>query len=148
MTRDQRAVTEYLLAENAVIRQQLRGRRIRYTDVQRRRLAIAAKTLGRKALAKIDTLVTPDTLLRWYRRLVARKYDGNSLRGHARPCRAPDIIELVLRMARENSSWGLHADSRRHEQPRSRHWPHAVGPTVCLDRVRGSSRCYDSRDRG
>jgi hypothetical protein len=64
MTRDQRAVTEHLLAENAVLRQQLRGRRIRYTDVQRRRLAIAAKTLGREALAKIDTLVTPDTLLR------------------------------------------------------------------------------------
>jgi transcription initiation factor TFIIIB Brf1 subunit/transcription initiation factor TFIIB len=52
MTRDQRTVTEYLLAKNAVLRQQLRGRRIRYTDAQRRRLAAAAKKLGRKALAK------------------------------------------------------------------------------------------------
>jgi transcription initiation factor TFIIIB Brf1 subunit/transcription initiation factor TFIIB len=76
MTRDQRRVTEYLVAENAVLRQQLCGRRIRYTDAQRRKLAIAAKRLGRKALAKLDTLVTPQTLLRWYRQLVARKYAG------------------------------------------------------------------------
>jgi putative transposase len=47
--------------------------------------------------------VTPDTLLRWYRRLVAQKYDGSSKRGHPSP---PDIVELVLRMARENSGWG------------------------------------------
>lgn len=65
MTRDHLRVTEYLLAENAVLREQLRGRRIRYTDAQRRRLATAAKKLGRKALRQLDTLVTPDTLLRW-----------------------------------------------------------------------------------
>jgi hypothetical protein len=65
MTRDQRLVTEYLLAENKVLRQQLRGRRVRYTDAQRRRrLALAAMRVGRKALSRIDTLVTPDTLLR------------------------------------------------------------------------------------
>jgi putative transposase len=50
--------------------------------------------------------VTPDTLLRWYRRPVAQKYDGSSKRGHTSPRRTPDIVELVLRMARENSSWG------------------------------------------
>jgi putative transposase len=50
--------------------------------------------------------VAPDTLLRWYRRLVAQKYDGSSKRGHPRPRRAPDIVELMLRMARENSRWG------------------------------------------
>ena len=77
MTRDQRRVTEYLLAENKVLRQQLRGQRIRYTDAQRRRLALAAMKLGRRALLRIDTLVTPDTLLRWYRRLVAKKYDSS-----------------------------------------------------------------------
>lgn len=106
MTRDQRLVTEYLLAENRVLREQLRGRRIRYTDAQRRRLALAAKKLGRKALSCIDTLVTPQTLLRWYSRLVAAKYDGSSRRGMARPRRTPEIVELVLRMARENGGWG------------------------------------------
>jgi hypothetical protein len=95
MTRDQQLVTEYLLAENAVLRQQLRGRRIRYTDAQRRRLAVAAKELGRKALSQVDTLVTPDTLLRRYRRLVAQKYDRSSRRGHPRPRRTPDIVEFV-----------------------------------------------------
>jgi len=106
MTRDQQRVTEYLLAENAILREQLRGRRIRYTDAQRRRLAEAAKRLGRKALRELDPLVTPDTLLRWYRRLVARKYDGTARRGSSRPRRTDDIVELVLRMAKENPSWG------------------------------------------
>jgi hypothetical protein len=64
MSRDQQHITEYQLAQNTVLREQLRGHRICYTDAQRRRLAVAAKKLGRKALAKIDTLVTPDTLLR------------------------------------------------------------------------------------
>ena len=106
MTRDHQKVTEYLLAENAVLREQLRGRRIVYTDAQRRRLATAAKKLGRKALRHLDTLVTPDTLLRWYRRLVAKKYDGTSQRARSRPRRSVDIVELVLRMAIENAGWG------------------------------------------
>jgi hypothetical protein len=62
---NQHAVTEYLIAENAVLREQLRGRRIRYTDAQRRKLARAAKKLGRKGLSMLDTLVTPRTLLGW-----------------------------------------------------------------------------------
>jgi hypothetical protein len=106
MTRDQRLVTEYLLAENAVLRQQLGGKRISYTDAQRRRLATAAKKLGRKALSKLDTLVTRDTLLRWNRRLDAQKYDGTGRRGPNKPRRTADVVELVLRMARENSGWG------------------------------------------
>jgi hypothetical protein len=57
MTRDQQKVIEYLISENTVLREQLGSKRIRYTDAQRRRLAIAAKTLGRKALSKLDTLV-------------------------------------------------------------------------------------------
>jgi len=59
MTREQRTVIEYLVAENTVLREQLGSKRIRYTDAQRRRLAIAAKKLGRKALSRLDTLVTP-----------------------------------------------------------------------------------------
>jgi putative transposase len=77
-----------------------------YTDAQRGRLATAAKKLGRKALKQLDTLVTPDTLMRWYRRLVASKYDGTTGRGTSRPRRTPDIVALVLRMAKENAGWG------------------------------------------
>jgi putative transposase len=69
-------------------------------------LATAAKKLGRKALSPLDTLVTPDTLLRWYRRLVAQKYDGTTGRGRNRPRRIDDVVELVLRMAKENPTWG------------------------------------------
>jgi len=106
MTRDHQRVTEYLLAENSLLREQLRGRRILYTDAQRRRLATAAKRLGRKALKQLDTLVTPDTLFRWYRHLVARKYDGTGSRGATSTRRTPDIVELVLRMAKENGTIG------------------------------------------
>jgi hypothetical protein len=93
MTRDSQRVTHYLLAENAVLREQLRGRRVCYTDAQRRRLATAPKKLGRKVLRQLDTLVTPDTLLRWYRRLVAAKYD-RVRDGRKQPDAA--VVELVL----------------------------------------------------
>jgi putative transposase len=83
MTRDHQRVTDYLLAENALLREQLRGQRIRYTDAQRRRLATAAKKLGRKALKRLDTLVTPDTLLRWYRRLESGACVPSVFRAHA-----------------------------------------------------------------
>jgi putative transposase len=109
MTRDQRLVTEYLLAENTALREQLRGRRIRYTAAQRRRLAVAAKKLGRKALVSMDTLVTPATLLRWYRRLAAEKYDGSTRRGTARPRRTPEIVEN--RFVSSKSRWMI-ADAR------------------------------------
>jgi hypothetical protein len=76
---------------------------------------MAAKKLGRKALRHLDTLVTADTLMRWYRRLVAREYDGSDRRGSRGPRRRPDIVALVLRMATENASWG----NTRIRQPRS-----------------------------
>ena len=82
MTRDHQRVTDYLLAESAVLREQLRGRRIRYTDAQRCRLAAAAKKLGRKALKQLDTLATTDTLLHWYSRSVAAKYDSSARPSH------------------------------------------------------------------
>ena len=73
VNRGQQQVIEYLLEENRVLREQLGGRRLRLTDVQRRRLAVRARVLGRKALLGVACIVTPDTLLRWYRNLVARK---------------------------------------------------------------------------
>jgi hypothetical protein len=69
---------EYLQEENRILRDQLGSNRVRFTDAQRRRLARAAKRLGRRRLREISTIVTPDTLLRWYRELVAAKYDGSS----------------------------------------------------------------------
>jgi len=69
----QRHAIEYLREENRVLREQLAGKRIRYTDDQRRRLAEKAKTLGRKALEDIATLVRPETLLSWHRNLIAQK---------------------------------------------------------------------------
>ena len=85
VNRNQQAVIEYLKTENQVYREQLGGKRIRFTDDQRRRLAAKAKVLGRKALSELSSIVTPDTLLRWYRDLIARKYDGSKGRRPGRP---------------------------------------------------------------
>ena len=67
MNRRQQQVIEYLQAENRVLREQTSKRRLRFTDDQRRRLAVKAKVLGRRALSELDTLVMPDTLLKWHR---------------------------------------------------------------------------------
>ena len=78
---------------------------VRSTPRQCRRLAAKAKVLGRRGLFEITTLVTPDTLLRWYRRLSAKKYDGNRKRSPGRPKTASDIEGLIVRMA-HNPRWG------------------------------------------
>jgi putative transposase len=71
ISRRQLDVIEYLREENRVLKERLGGKRLRFTDAERRRLARRAQALGRKVLNELDTLVTPDTLLRWYRDLVA-----------------------------------------------------------------------------
>jgi len=96
----------YLMAENRVLRHNLGKKRLRFSDDQRRNLAAKAKTIGRQALEKFGSLVTPDTLLRWYRQLIARKYDGSAKRGFGRPPKSKDIQELIVQMAGENVSWG------------------------------------------
>src|ERR1700690_1366455 len=85
MNQQQRQIIDYLREENRVLREQLGGRRARFNDDQRRRLAAKAKGLGRKILAEIATLVTPETLLAWHRKLIAQKYDGTAQRGPGRP---------------------------------------------------------------
>jgi hypothetical protein len=72
------AVIAYLREENRVLREQLGGRRLPLNDGQRRRLASNAKGLGRKLLAEITTIVTPETLRAWHRKLIAQKYDSNA----------------------------------------------------------------------
>jgi hypothetical protein len=100
INRSQQDAIEYLKEENRVLREQPGDRRICSTDQQRRRLAAKAKVLGRKALTEFADLVIPDTLLRWYRKLVAEKYDGSRHRGPGRPRVRETIRELVLRLSR------------------------------------------------
>jgi len=103
--RQQHAI-EYMREENRILREQLGGLRIRFTDAQRIRLAEKAKGLGRKALEEIATLVTPATLLAWHRKFIAQKYDGSARRRAGRPRVIDEIRKLVVRMAKENRSWG------------------------------------------
>jgi hypothetical protein len=97
---------DYLMAENQILKEKLGGRKLDLTDADRRRLAVLGRELGRKLLAKVATLATADTILRWYREQVAKKYDGSKRRGPGRPRKAAEIVELVLKMVRENESWG------------------------------------------
>ena len=106
VNRHQQDVIEYLQEENRALREQLGGQRLRFTDRQRCRLAVKAKAIGRKRLFEIGTLVTPDTLFRWYRELIAKKYDGSESRRPGRPRTEADIEDLVLLMARDNPRWG------------------------------------------
>ena len=97
---------EYLVAENRILRAQL-PRRLRFTDPQRYTLAEIGKRLGRIALEQVACVVKPETILGWYRRLIAQKFDGSRYRSYpGRPPIGRELSELVVRMARENPSWG------------------------------------------
>ncbi len=102
----QHEVVEYLLEENRVLREQIGNRHIRFTADQRCRLAVRAKTLSRKILVQVATIVRPETLLAWHRKLIAKKYDGSAYRTPGRPRTATEISDLVVRMAEENRGWG------------------------------------------
>src|SRR5690349_11377521 len=106
MNQHQHCVINYLIEENRVLRQQIFRRRLRFNDDQRRRLAVKAKKLSRKILAQVATAVTPETLLAWHRKLIAKKYDGSAQRTAGRPRTAAEIATLVTRMAEENRDWG------------------------------------------
>src|SRR5688572_1812862 len=106
LNQHQQFVIEYLTEENRVLREQLGGRRLRFTDDQRRRLAVRAKELSRSALAQVANIVTPETLLVWHRKLIAQKYDGSAYRMPGRPRTTAEIEALVVRMAEENRTWG------------------------------------------
>jgi hypothetical protein len=107
ISRQQQGVIEYLRTENQVLKESHGKRRIRLNNDQRRRLAVKGKVLGRKILGEIGSSFTPDTILRWHRQLVAEKWDYSDRRQSAgRPRVRPAIVELVLRLARENLSWG------------------------------------------
>lgn len=102
----QRQAIEYLREENRVLREQLRGRRVLLNDDQRRRLAAKGRVLGRKLLGEVCTIVTPETILRWHRELIARKYDGSARRRRGRTGVMRTIRRLCVMMAVENPGWG------------------------------------------
>src|ERR1700681_4444491 len=99
VNRHQLDVIEYLQEENRVLKERMGGRRLRFTDAERRRLARKARALGRRVLNELETLVTPDTLLRWYRKLIASKRNYSNRRSPGRPRVMKTIVGLVLQLA-------------------------------------------------
>jgi len=104
LERREREAMAYLIEENRLLRRQLGTRRLRLTDDDRRRLAARAYRVGRAALRAIATIATPDTLLRWRRQLIARKW--TYARQPGRRNVLLEIRRLVVRMAEENPRWG------------------------------------------
>ncbi len=86
------------------MKEQLKGKALRLNDYQRRRLAAKGKRIGRRLLMQVATIVTPDTILRWHRKLIAAKWAYKTSRV-GRPGLIKDIRELILRFARENCGW-------------------------------------------
>ena len=101
VNRQQLDVIDYLKEENRVLREILGEQRLRFTDAQRRRLAEKAKRLGRKVLNDIASIVAPDTLMAWHRKLIAMKWDHTDKRGPGRPRIMSNIAALIVRMASE-----------------------------------------------
>jgi putative transposase len=97
---------EYLAAENRILKAQLQGR-LKLSHAERALLGEIGHRLGRKTLAEVATVARPDTILAWYRKLVARKFDGSKARhGPGRPRITRAIEQLIVRMASENQDWG------------------------------------------
>src|SRR3954470_14612588 len=97
---------EYLAAENRILRAHTSGR-LRLPDSERSTLAQIGKRLGRKGLAKVAQVAKPETILGWWRKLVAQKFDGSEHRSPpGRPRIAAEIEHLIVQMAQENSGWG------------------------------------------
>ena len=97
---------EYLVTENRMLRNQIKGR-VRLSDGERKTLAEIGQKLGKQALEEVATIVKPDTILGWHRKLVAQKLDGSTQRqSPGRPKIDPDLEALIVRMAQDNRSWG------------------------------------------
>ena len=141
----QQRVLDYLLEENRVLREQLDGRRLRLTDDQRRRLAVKGKLLGSEVLAKLACIATPETILRWYRRLVAKNYDGSKKRRPGRLELTAGLVTAVSQRELCPECVEIVAVGRSEARPRGRATPIGaeVGPgsplEVVLDTARGAS---------
>ncbi len=119
LARREREVVAYLIEENRCLRRQLGTRRVRLTDDDRRRLAARAYRVGRRALRDIATIATPDTLLRWHRQLIVRKWTCGRPSVHRRQVLA-EIRRLVVRMAEENPVFHPYRSGRPHGRRFSR----------------------------
>jgi len=97
---------EYVIEENRILRNQIVGR-VQLTDAERQTLAAIGKKLGKQALGEVATIVKPDTILAWHRKLVAQKFNGSEQRKSVgRPRVDKEIEDLVIQMAKENRGWG------------------------------------------
>ena len=97
---------DYLKEENNILREKLGTKRICLNNDQRKRLAILGKSLGRKLLSEVSTAFSPDTILRWHRSLVARKYDGSKSAKFGRPQISEELRNLIIKIAKANRDWG------------------------------------------
>ena len=102
----QQQVIEFQNAQIETLLKKLGKKRLLLNDDQRRLLAVKAHAIGRKALLELTTIVTPDTILRWHRKLVAKKFDSSNKRQPGRPRIRQEIVSAIVRFARENPTWG------------------------------------------
>lgn len=120
LQRSQANAIAYLLAENRLLRDRLGDKRLRLSDADKRLLAEKGRPVGQGALRAIASLATPETIFRWHRELVAKKYDGSRKRSApGKPKTRDEIEQRLLAIAREPDV-GLHAPARRDDEPRSR----------------------------
>jgi len=132
INRRQQDAVEYLITENRIRREKIGKKQILLNDDRRRRLAVKGKILGRRVLEQLATIVTPDTILRWHRELVARHWDHSRRRENAgRPPVSPVIVELVLRIARENPMWARSQSTSHSTVWTARHLQVPGNPDKC-----------------
>jgi len=97
---------EYLAMENRILKSKLK-KPVSFNDSERIQLAKIGKRMGIKALKEISCIVKPETILNWFRKLVAKKFDGSSFRKtHGRPHIGIELEKLIIQFAEENPNWG------------------------------------------
>lgn len=139
INRRQAEVLEYLIEENRVLKKQMKGRKLRLTDEQRRRLAAKEKRIGRRLLMQVATIVTPDTILRWHQRLIKAKWTYEAKRV-GRPGLMKEIGALIVRFARENCGRGY-----TRIEGALRNVGHRVAPTTIPFQDRDGGRWHRAR---
>src|SRR4051794_7464940 len=114
---------------------------LRLSNAERATLAEIGKRLGRKGLARVAQVAKPETILGWWRKLVAQKFDGSKHRSYpGRPRIDAEVDSLIVQIARENSGWGLRSDRRGTGQSRSRRFRPDSGKRASPSRKRSSAR--------
>jgi len=142
MNRKQQQLIDYLLEENHVLREQLGKQRLRFSDAQKKRLALKAKSVGWRRLKEIASAATPQALMNWYRTLIRGKYDGRKNKGPGRPSTAAEVKELVVGLAKENRGWGY-----RRIQGALAHLGHEIGRSTIRQILLGAGHRSVPRGR-